>query len=477
MRTVGATATVRTNADAGGALRRTTLAAYALPMVGFGCASWWVSLYLLKFATDTLLIAPGAMGLVFGLSRLWDAVSDPLTGTASDRTRTRLGRRRPWILASAPLLLLGLAAAWSPPQILSGAPLVAWMGAAVILFYTAQTLFGIPHASLGAELTRSPHERTRVFAARLLFENAGIFAALAALFALESSSRPRDTAAELSLWIGLATVVLVVAGAPRLKVRQSAEGRARTGIAEAMGDVAHNRNARILLVAFFVQELGMASLLMILPYATEYVLHTPGRTALYLVCFLVPMTICIPLWSAVARRAGKKRTWLIGNGVCALAFGGLFLLGPGDEIATIALAACLGIGNGCGRILAPSIQADVVDEDAGRTGERREGAYFAAFAFVQKTATALAVAAAGWTLELSGFTPGAVQEPGTLLAIRTLLSLAPLTALVLASAVLSRLAVDAQEVRNSEPSPKRPSPGRAARDALRAASPTPVGSR
>jgi Na+/melibiose symporter-like transporter len=144
-----------------------------------------IPFFLLKFAADVLLLAPGLMGLLLGLSRVWGAISDPLAGYASDRTRTRLGRRRPWILAAGLPLAIAFLALWSPPVSLSGAPLAGWMGAALLLFVTAQTAFHVPHLALGAELTRDEQQRNRVFGVRLALSLSGVFAAALLLGALE----------------------------------------------------------------------------------------------------------------------------------------------------------------------------------------------------------------------------------------------------------------------------------------------------
>ena len=104
------------------------------------------SMYLMKFSTDVLAISPAAMGMVFFVSRIWDAVSDPIIGFLSDRTRTRLGRRRPWMIAGAIPVGLVFVLMWTPPELGAGM-LSLWMGVMVVLFYTATTVFGMPHDS------------------------------------------------------------------------------------------------------------------------------------------------------------------------------------------------------------------------------------------------------------------------------------------------------------------------------------------
>ncbi len=125
---------------------------YAAPSLGSGFIMMFLGLYLMKYATDVLLISPAAMGTIFLISRIWDGISDPLAGYLSDRTRTRIGRRRPWMLAGAVPVGACFVAMVAPPS-LSGTELTWWMGGAVVLFYTAFTVFSMPHDALGAELS------------------------------------------------------------------------------------------------------------------------------------------------------------------------------------------------------------------------------------------------------------------------------------------------------------------------------------
>ena len=103
------------------------LVLYAGPIFGLTTTLFFVQFYFLKFAADVLLIAPGVVGAVFALGRVWDAISDPLVGRLSDRTHTRLGRRRPWMLAGIPVLATAFAMTWIPPRGLEGVALTAWI--------------------------------------------------------------------------------------------------------------------------------------------------------------------------------------------------------------------------------------------------------------------------------------------------------------------------------------------------------------
>ncbi|MEE3330130.1 MAG: MFS transporter, partial [Myxococcota bacterium] len=149
--------------------QRVPVVAYGLPAFGVMGATVLFTAYIVKYSTDVLLVPAGVMGVLFAVGRLWDGVTDPLVGFLSDRTETRWGRRRPWMVASVlPLALFGWMA-WAPPLTLEGGWLVAWMAVAVLGFSTATTLFFVPHNALGAELVEDYTRRTSVFAAREYF--------------------------------------------------------------------------------------------------------------------------------------------------------------------------------------------------------------------------------------------------------------------------------------------------------------------
>ena len=160
--------------DPGDGLSRSTLALYALPTIGLTAMHWLIMVFLLKFATDTLGIPPAIVGVLFAAGRFWDAISDPLAGWWSDRTKTPLGRRRPWMLGAALPLGVSFYALWNAP--LEATPVVAgvWLSGSLVLFFTAITSVRIPYMALGAELTDDHHARTRIAAVRVGAEAVGI---------------------------------------------------------------------------------------------------------------------------------------------------------------------------------------------------------------------------------------------------------------------------------------------------------------
>jgi GPH family glycoside/pentoside/hexuronide:cation symporter len=398
---------------------------YGLPGLGFGFLFFLSSVYLMKYATDVLLVSPAVMGGLFLASRVWDAVADPLAGHLSDRTRSRLGRRRPWMLASALPVAATALMVWCPPRYLDGAGLTIWMGAGLFGHFTASTLFSVPHESLGAELARDHHDRTRLFAIRHVLGTFGIFAALGGVFLLVRSPAPRDTAFVLMACAGAVTALLTVVAVALLREPEEHQGRGGQRPFAAFADVIRNPHARLLLVIFAIETIGTATLGILLPYVLEYVVGRPELIPQLIAVYMVPAVLFVPLWIALSRRVGKKPLWLGSMCAMTLAFSALFFVGPGDVLYLAVLALVAGVGGGCGAVVAPSIQADIIDWDELRTGERKEGAYFAVWSFVRKGAFGLTAGATGIALSATGFVPNAEQQPDTLLAMRALFGLFP----------------------------------------------------
>lgn len=422
---------------------RTVLVAYAAPALSSSFLFTAVSLYLLKYSTDVLLMAPATMGLLFGISRFWDAVTDPLVGHLSDRTDTRWGRRRPWLVASAIPVAVAYYAVWAPPSELAGSALTLWMGAAILVFYATITAFSVPYNALGAELSADYHDRSRVFGAKAFGDQIGIIAAAGSLLVMERAEDPRVAAgcvATLAGFLMLGGILWAVA-----VLREPADHRQRGGARPPyarFADVLRNPGARILLAVFFLEMLGYNAFVTLLPYLTEYVLEAPGTTAYYLFAAIGTTLATIPLWIHYSRRFGKVRVWTAALVVKLGVFAGIGFVGAGDWLGIGALTVVFGAATGASAVLGPSLKADVVDTDEANTGERKEGTFFAAWGLAIKGAIGVAILLSGFVLSSTGFRPNVAQTPDALLGIRMLVSAFPLLCHALAIALLVRLDLD-----------------------------------
>ncbi|MBW2444512.1 MAG: MFS transporter [Deltaproteobacteria bacterium] len=398
---------------------------YCLPTLGIGMMGLLFAMYLMKFSTDVLGIAPAAMGMLFALSRFWDAVSDPMAGYLSDRTTSRLGRRRSWMYASALPLALGVVCLWSPPTGLSGTLLVLWMGAALLLYETASTAYYIPHGALGVELASNYHERTRLFGYRHVITAFGLSLGLVAFWVVDNAEETRAAAFWVSVVGGLIIAALILFSTARLPERSDFQGRGGTAAFSSFRDVVRNPHARLLLIVYGIETFGVSSIAMLVPYLTEYVLHAKELTIPIIACYFVPQFIFTPFWIALSRRVGKKSIWVFSMGVTACSFSAFFIVPEEPSVWIFVLAGLLGLAGGAGAVAAPSIKADIIDYDELKTGERKEGAYLAVWNFVRKAAGGLTAILTGFALQLADFTPNEEQSDAAKTVIRLLFSLVP----------------------------------------------------
>jgi len=414
-----------------------------------------IGLYIMKFSTDVLLISPAIMGTIFGVSRVWDAISDPLVGYYSDKTQSSLGRRRSWLLLSMLPIAAMFVMVFSPPASLTGAGLVVWMAVGVIGFYSAMTLFMVPHLSMGPELSSDYHERSRLYGFRHAAYTVGSIIALISMQLLinaeqVSEAQVRDTAFELSALAGIVTALLIAVAVVKLKERPDYQGRVGQTPFGAFKDVWGNPHARLVIVVTFIENIGSAVIALLTLYVCQYVVGTPSLAPLIILTYMIPSSLSVPLWIPLSRRVGKIRLWMFSMMLTGLSFGGMFVLPFLDAIedrtlVIFVLAFFAGLSAGCGGTIAPSVQSDIIDYDEFKTGERKEGSYFAAFNFVQKSATGVMILITGWVLELSGFMPNVEQTFTVQIAIVTLYGLSPLICYTIGTVLFSKFTLDALE--------------------------------
>jgi GPH family glycoside/pentoside/hexuronide:cation symporter len=407
-------------------LSRVALLTYAAPALGFGFMTMLVNTYFMKFSTDVLAIPAATMGGILLASRAWDAVADPIAGYLSDRTRTRIGRRRPWLMLGALPLALGFALAWSPPSALPPGGLTLWMGGAMLLYFTSLTICRMPHEALGAELSGDYHERNRVFGVRRASFGIGALLVFGALSLLSDASEPRALAVRLAGVAGAVTVLLLFVTGMAVREPAAHQGRGAARPFAAVRDVLRNPHARRLLSVSFLQQVATATVTTVAAYHTQYVLGDPGAFPLLLGTFFLASLITIPLWLRLGRRFEKKPLLVVSMAAVGVILGAMCAVGEGDHVLLFSLAAAGGAVSGALDVIMPSLQADVIDFDELRTGERKEGVYFAAWHLAEKTALGVAAAVTGIALGASGFLPNQPQGEATLLTLRVLLSLFPL---------------------------------------------------
>ena len=395
-----------------------------------------VNLYIMKFSTDVLLIAPAVMGIIFSISRIWDAVSDPVAGYLSDRTTFKFGRRRTWILVSFVPISLGFLAVFSPPASMEGQALDTWMMFAILGFYSAMTLFLVPHMALGAEISDDYHERTKLFGVRHIgFTLGSILALVSMSILINEEVKPEGNVRQLASNLALLSVLImsafIIFSVSRLKERPEYQNRVNKNPFKAFRDVWKNYHAKILLIILFIENLGGAVIGVLTLYVTQYIVEAPEWAPLIIFAYMFPAAASVPLWIPLSRKYGKIKLWIFSLAATGIAFGGIFIIPFLDSVTerliVIFTGAILGgIAAGCGGAVGPSIKGDVIDYDEYLTGERKEGTYFAAANFVFKSATGIMLLLTGFVLQFSGFIPNQPQTMEVKIALISLYGLVPL---------------------------------------------------
>ncbi len=432
-----------------------TVFAYGAPGVGAGYMFLLLSLYVMKFSTDVLLIAPAVMGVIFSASRVWDAAADPIVGYLSDRTKHPMGRRRIWMLASVIPTCATFIMLFSPPTSLGTFGLSIWMAIGVIGFYSSITLFAVPHLSLGAEMTTNYHERSRLFGLRHAAFTLGSILALASMqiFINAEAKGPEATraAAEWISWLASGLMFgMVVFAVVKLRERAEFQGR-KIGLPyQAFSDVWRNPYARLLIIVTFIENVGSAAIGALTLYVAQYVVGRLELAPAIILAYMIPSTFSVPMWIPLSRRFGKIRLWIFSMLLTGLAFGVMFSLPfiPEESVRiwVIVFAAIFaGLAAGCGGTVGPSIQGDVIDYDEFLTGERKEGSYFSAWSFVQKSATGVMLLLTGFVLQASGFVPNHPQTMTVQVAMVSLYGMFPLVCYAIGSLMMRRFKLDETE--------------------------------
>ncbi len=419
--------------------------AYCLPMIGMNGIGILATIYLMKFSTDVLLIAPAAIGMILGLGRVWDAISDPLAGHLSDISKAKRGRRRAWMYASALPILASSVMLWAPPAFVTEATLVLWMGFAYILYETASTAFWVPHFALGMELSPDYHDRTRLFAYRHIVGAVGLGCGLGAVFLVRTASEPRAMALAVSLVGGVMVAAMILYAALRVPERKEFQGRGAANLLSALRDVFRNRHARLLAFVYVLETFGTASIGTLAPYVMEYVVDAPNLTEVFILMYVVPALAFTPVWVKLSRRFGKKPLWLFAMSATTVAYSMMFFIGHESYVTIFAVVTLLGIGSGCGSVIAPSVQADVIDFDEYRTGERKEGAYVALWNLLRKAPAGITAMITGFVLQAVGFEPNVAQSEETKTALLALIGLLPATCYAGAVVLFWRFSLDEAE--------------------------------
>jgi GPH family glycoside/pentoside/hexuronide:cation symporter len=414
--------------------------AYAAPAFALAVVGIPVYVYIPKFYTDVVGINITVLGYLMFSVRIFDAVTDPVIGYISDRTRFRFGRRRPYIAVGSIMVAAAMYMLFNPPAASASFETI-WFGVFIYLLFLFWTAVVVPFESMGPEITFDYHERTSLFGMRDGFLIAGTLAAASSpalvgwLFNL-----PADADGERTkfFWIAVIYAPLLVGTCwwcvLAIRERRTAAEHQTRGIWRGLRQVVHNRPFIILLIAYTVSAIGNNLPATLILFYVEYVLQSQ-LADFFLMLYFVTGIVFLPAWIIISRRTGKKAAWLASMAINTGAFVGVFFLGPGDAAIYGILVFLSGIGFGATLAIPSAIQADVIDYDELLTGERREGQYIGLWSISKKFAAAVGIGAGLSILGMAGYTPNAEQPANVLTALRVLYALVPSLCNIVAIAI------------------------------------------
>lgn len=413
--------------------------------VGPAVATAIMSFFLLYFFTDVARLNPAAAGVILLLTKIWDAVNDPLIGLLSDRVNTRWGRRRPWFLFGAVPFGLAFFLLFQVPQ-LGEAGKFAYYLIVSLLLDTMFTLVNVPYTALTPELTRDYDERTSLNSYRFAFSIAGgLIAAVAHPLIVDAVAAGSDIqtgyAVSALVWAIVCTAPFFFAFWGTYE-RHTPEEAEALPLVESIRQTFRNRAFRYAAGIYLLSWLVVQTVSTLIVYYLTYWLRRPQLTPMVLLAVQGSSLLWLFIWNAASRRLGKQGVYYAGMAVWIATSLVLFGVQPDwPAWSVVLLAALAGIGVAAAYLVPWAMLPDVIELDELETGKRREGAFYGFFVLLQKLGLALGLFVIGQVLNATGYiTPPAnateiiTQPDSALLAIR--LMMGPLAALILGIGVV-----------------------------------------
>jgi len=401
-----------------------------MPSVGVGTV---IPFYFLFFLTDVAGIRPGVAGSLLLVVRIWDGINDPLIGALSDRAHSRLGRRRPFILAGMLPMAVFYALLWMVPSTDSDSMRALYYLAVYFLFDLFYTLVVGPYSALTPELSLDTDERTSIVTYRMAVSIiVGLLSALALPFVFDAAPSMQVGFAWAGLGLGALSLIPYVWIVLAIKERPEFQSAHSLGLIDSIRVVLRNRPFWLSLLIGWLSWLAIGVVEAVFAYYVIYWTGIPeDDSAIILATILASATLFLPLVNWLSNRMEKKWAFVACTLTWAVLHVVLWVIPAFSPVPVFVIGFLAGLGVASAHVLPNAMAADVLEAVEVESGQRQEGVFGGASAFIQKLGTSFALLAIGWVLELSGYQPGAAAQPaGALAGIRVLVSWVPAILLV-----------------------------------------------
>jgi oligogalacturonide transporter len=427
---------------------------YGLGDIYGGGSGVVISFYYLIFLTDVIRIAPALAGTIILISKIYDSITDPFEGIIADRTRTKLGRRRPYLLAGIPLVFLSFFALFYPYSMESETTRFIAVLVSYLFFSTIVSIVMLNYNALHSEITLDYHERSSLSSIRIFFSTvASIVAALVPLEIVKMFPDIHTGYIVMGLAFGVFFALPFIATVAAVKERPEFQRPPEPfNWKVAFLEPFKNRTFVYTLAMYLFAFVAMDTVSTIVAYFVKYYLQRSSEVSYVTGAMLVAQVISLPFYVALSKRTSKSKGYILGLVIWAVAMLFSFLLSPVLPAFWVYIfVTVVGLGTGGIVVMIYAIFPDIPDVDELFSGQRREGIYAALVTFIRKLSSALAIFAVSLTIGWAGYVRPVqetvagvtklIEQPQSatfLLVLRLIFILVPVVLLVFALYYASR---------------------------------------
>ncbi len=386
-----------------------------------------VGFWLLFFYTDIYGISAAAAGTIMMIARFWDMAIDPVIGVVSDRTNTRWGKFRPYILFGAiPYAVLAILTFTTPDFGEVGK--IIYAGATYVLLMTAYAFINLPYSALGAVMSADTYERAGLNTYRFIAGFIGQFVVTGLALTLANYFGGGDKAQGFQytvfLFAGLSLVFFFITF-KTTKERVQPPKEQENSVKADIGNLFKNRAWVILAIVGIVSFIMFAMQNAAIAYYFKYYLGREDNVQLFNVLGTVALIVALPLSKPLAKRFGNKNVFIGSSLISGLFFMLIYLPGVTDLTTIYIFNIIAKMAYAPAVPLLWTMIADSADYGEWKTGRRATGLYFSAAVFAQKAGWGIGAAIAGWILAISNFMPNVEQTSEAITGIKLLVSVIP----------------------------------------------------
>jgi GPH family glycoside/pentoside/hexuronide:cation symporter len=422
-------------------LSRRTKLAYGVGDTGLSLTSTILGAYFAIFLTDVVGITPGIAAAAIFIGRSWDYINDPIIGHISDRTRSRWGRRRPFILFGSLPFALAFTLLWWRPPIENHVWLAVYYALAYVIFDAAATFVYMPYFALTPDLTPDYDERTALTTYRMFFSILASLIAFTVPLTIVGGFTPEHASRVMSMGILFAVVSMIPMLFVFFGTREPVAYQAldQPGLRESVRAAVRNRPFVFGAGVFLLTWVSVTILQSTLLYFIKYIVQLESQSDVIMGTIFITAILALPVWEFASRRWSKQRAYVVGIAFWAVVQLVLVTLNAGVSFQLVLFLGMLaGIGVGAAHVLPWSILPDAVEWDEWQTGERHEGMFYSMVTLMQKVASSVALPLVLLVLQVTGYVPNAaVQPPSAQFGIRMVVG--PIPAILLCLGILFAL--------------------------------------